>query len=332
MAGDDFSSVYDGSNGSMQPAFGDLGPKTNLVVWFMVAISLVFILIRVFCRYRLRVGLGWDDWVLIASWIMLSISASLTSWIITLGYGKHIKAIDPSVLSVIGLGGYLSGAPAVFAIIWSKTSFAITLLRIVEGRMKYFVWFILISMNLFMTMSVINIWVSCHPVEKVYNPSVPGSCWPVSVIIDYATFSGAYSAAMDIILALLPWKVIMLLNMRKAEKVGVALAMSMGIFAGAAAIMKVIQFRTMSGGDFTYDGTSLVIWGVVEAAVTIVAASIPVLRVLIRDANKSWHQTHGTQPNSGCQDTFTMVTGDSVGIGCRPDSSGYDSENGIGNV
>ncbi|KAH7038982.1 hypothetical protein B0J12DRAFT_764519 [Macrophomina phaseolina] len=294
----------------------------------MVAISLVIIVIRVFCKYRLRVGLGWDDWVLIASWIMLLISASLTSWIITLGYGKHIKAIDPSVLSVIGLGGYLSGAPAVFAIVWSKTSFAIMLLRVVEGRTKYFVWFIIISMNLFMTMSVINIWISCHPVEKLYNPSVPGSCWPVNVVVDYATFSGAYSAAMDIILALLPWKVIMILNMRRAEKVGVALAMSMGIFAGAAAIAKVTQFRTMSGGDFTYEGASLVIWGVVEAAVTIVAASIPVLRVLIRDANKSWHGSRRTrtQTNRGCQGTINQTPIWRVLIGVE--HATYDDDTG----
>lgn len=80
MAGDDFSSVYD-SNGSAQLAFDeDLGPKTNVIVWLMVAISLAIIVIRVFCRYRLRVGLGWDDWVLIASWVRFSLSvANLSS-------------------------------------------------------------------------------------------------------------------------------------------------------------------------------------------------------------------------------------------------------------
>ncbi|RYP78188.1 hypothetical protein DL771_000665 [Monosporascus sp. 5C6A] len=92
---------------------------------------------------------------------------------------------------------------------------------------------------------------------------------------------------MDILLALLPWKVIPNLNMRRTEKIGVALAMSMGIFAGAAATVKVIQFRSVSGGDFTYEGTSLVIWGITEAAVTIAAASIPQLRVLVREVNSS---------------------------------------------
>jgi len=38
-----------------------------------------------------------------------------------------------------------------------------------------------------------------------------------------------YSGVVDIILALIPWKVIWGLQMRKQEKVGVIIAMSMGV-------------------------------------------------------------------------------------------------------
>jgi hypothetical protein len=39
----------------------------------------------------------------------------------------------------------------------------------------------------------------------------------------------AYSGAMDLVLALLPWTVILKLQMKMKEKIGVALAMSMGV-------------------------------------------------------------------------------------------------------
>lgn len=39
----------------------------------------------------------------------------------------------------------------------------------------------------------------------------------------------AYSGAMDVILALLPWKIILTLTLNKKEKIGVLLAMSMGV-------------------------------------------------------------------------------------------------------
>ena len=38
-----------------------------------------------------------------------------------------------------------------------------------------------------------------------------------------------YSAAMDLTLALLPWTLVWKLQMKPAEKVGVAIAMSMGV-------------------------------------------------------------------------------------------------------
>lgn len=121
---------------------------------------------------------------------MLLAYAILTSWIISLGYGKHLAAIDPSLLPTIALGGYGSGAPIVFALAWSKTSFALTLLRLMQGWWKGVLWFIIVSMNIFLTLSVIFIWVSCRPLEKLINPAVPGTCWPVQVLVSYATFSG----------------------------------------------------------------------------------------------------------------------------------------------
>jgi len=39
----------------------------------------------------------------------------------------------------------------------------------------------------------------------------------------------AYSAIVDFILALLPWKIIMSLQMKTHEKIGVAVAMSLGL-------------------------------------------------------------------------------------------------------
>jgi len=58
-----------------------------------------------------------------------------------------------------------------------------------------------------------------------------------------------YSGAMDIVLALLPWKLVWPLNMRKKEKIGVIIAMSMGVFAGITAVIKVAMTPRMKEGD-----------------------------------------------------------------------------------
>lgn len=45
----------------------------------------------------------------------------------------------------------------------------------------------------------------------------------------FLTSPAAYSGAMDLALAFLPWPLIMTLRMRLREKIGVAAAMTMGV-------------------------------------------------------------------------------------------------------
>ena len=56
---------------------------------------------------------------------------------------------------------------------------------------------------------------------------------------------------MDLILAMLPWKIIWKLPMAPREKAGTALAMSMGVFAAVTAFVKSAKIPKIAAGDFT---------------------------------------------------------------------------------
>src|SRR3569833_541092 len=56
---------------------------------------------------------------------------------------------------------------------------------------------------------------------------------------------------MDLTLALLPWKIIMGIQTRRREKIGIAFAMSMGVFAAAMAFVKSAKLPSIGAGDFT---------------------------------------------------------------------------------
>lgn len=57
---------------------------------------------------------------------------------------------------------------------------------------------------------------------------VDGQCWDPNINISYGIFASVYSGLSDLALAILPWQVVMGLNLKMKEKIGVALAMSMG--------------------------------------------------------------------------------------------------------
>ena len=83
----------------------------------------------------------------------------------------------------------LAGSFSILGATWSKTSFAITVLRLSEGWTRRFVWFVIVSLNVFLGLSVAFTWAQCTPIEKTWKPSLEGSCWPKYAVIGYNIFT-----------------------------------------------------------------------------------------------------------------------------------------------
>ncbi|CAK7216099.1 hypothetical protein SBRCBS47491_002717 [Sporothrix bragantina] len=261
-------------------------PQLNFTIWLLTGLSLGFLSLRVYCKFLRGRGLWWDDYVLITSWVSLALASGFTTAATTFGYGKHLWDIESGSFFPMNVVATFAGFFSILAAVWSKTSFAMTVLRISTGWMRWSIWFIIISVNLILGMSAILQWIRCMPIKKVFDGSVAGECWPQDVVTHYNTFSTAYSGAMDICLAVFPWKIIWGMSMNRKEKLGVLFAMSMGVFAGAASLIKVSKVSSLTNTDPSYT-VQLVIWGVAESAITIIAASIPILRALLRDDKMS---------------------------------------------
>jgi hypothetical protein len=70
------------------------------------------------------------------------------------------------------------------------------------------------------------------------------------MVVNYGIFNAAWCAAADFALALIPWKLVWGLQLGIREKVGVAIAMSMGILSGVCAIVKGIYLVQLRQQDF----------------------------------------------------------------------------------
>ncbi|KAH8889260.1 hypothetical protein GQ53DRAFT_690401 [Thozetella sp. PMI_491] len=206
---------------------------------------------------------------------------------VNIGFGKYPCDIDFDKFSDIGLSANLGQTFGLLAIVWSKTSFAFTLLRLVDGKIKALIWLIIISMNIAVCLEAMITWLQCDPVSRTWDPTVPGMCWQKDVINGYGIFISVYSGVMDIVLALLPWRLVWNLRMKKTEKFGVAVAMSMGLLAGMTAFIKASKVPTMGSNNFTYEGAGLVLWASAEIGTTIIGCCIPMLRALLYEAHKS---------------------------------------------
>jgi len=175
----------------------------------------------------------------------------MTSVSVFYGYGKHLDDLDPIQSKKMPLVANIAGTFSILAALWSKTSFAMTVLRISTGWVRWTILTIIMSMTIAMGSAALFEWVRCMPIQKSWIEEVEGTCWPMSVIVTYYQFMNgkptslplgvvelgrlmsdlhvAYSGAMDITLAIFPWIIIHNMRISRKEKFGVMVAMSMGV-------------------------------------------------------------------------------------------------------
>jgi hypothetical protein len=89
----------------------------------------------------------------------------------------------------MGLRGNVIGTLSILAAAWAKTSFAFTLLRLMNGKLKAMIWAIIITVNLFMGLNALFIWVRCSPVKKSWVVQMPGTCWRSDIYPAYGMFA-----------------------------------------------------------------------------------------------------------------------------------------------
>ncbi|KAK7408724.1 hypothetical protein QQX98_009081 [Neonectria punicea] len=257
---------------------GDRGTRLVASCWSLTIAAAILLFLRVYCKLWRGRGLWWDDHLLIISWVSLAIAVSINTYIVSLGFGSHKWTISDEDLRTINLNTIIVATFGIIATTTSKTSFAITLYRIATNRwMKYFLIFVMVSINISMNLVWIFGFAKCTPLKKVWDSEVPGSCWDRQKLLKFQLFAAYYSAILDFILAFLPWQIIMGMSMRRRERLGVAVAMSLGAIAGVTGIVKAVLVVNMTSTDFTYDRVDLTIWTLTEPAASIMAISIPIL-------------------------------------------------------
>ena len=193
-----------------------IGVKHATISWVLTGVATAFLALRIYCKQWRHRGLWWDDYILLASWVRprcargerrrLTVASKLALVVQTailtkqLDYdlGRHIWDLstldytdDFELLGLIGVTSIVCGMA------WSKTAFAVTLLRISEGRLRLFLWFVILTINIFMLGGVLVRWLQCWPVQKGWEPGTDGTCWDetISINISIAT-AGLREAAV----------------------------------------------------------------------------------------------------------------------------------------
>ncbi|KAF1927660.1 uncharacterized protein M421DRAFT_64860 [Didymella exigua CBS 183.55] len=272
----------------------------NIGLWSLYAGATFFLALRVWIKVTRRHGLWWDDWILLVTWIILSINNSLITIEYATGYVVDKWDDRMQILINITSCGTLMGQAL------SKTAFAVTLLKLTKGWPQWILWFCIVTMNAYMITKVFFQW------ARIIDKPSYDVWYRLNFHLDW-TFrerfkegGNVYNIIMDFVMATFPWLITWKLDMRKVEKVGLCLTMSLGMIV---AIIAAIRTGWKQGGNpkdewYFWRNAHSNIWYSSEIVGTIIVQCIPVLRPLLRDIHTSLtskklpSQTLGTERRS----------------------------------
>ena len=249
--------------------------------------ALVFVALRLLSRTvfsKFRFGLD-DAFTLVALANLIAVGI-ITSYAIDGGLGKHVTAITAEQLptavyrmAVLNcVGQWLYALPKLAIVALLKRLFIIEHYVVIT-------FYVLCSILFTTTLagSILSFEL-CQPIAHAWDPiRVPGTCLPMSHLLNLTYWNSAYSAFLDLLFAIYPQFVIGRLNMslKKRLAVGTALGLSgIGTFAG---VDKMMLFRDLdSAHDNLWVYVPIHILGVVETDVLIISAALPTMGPFFR--------------------------------------------------
>ncbi|TKW51445.1 hypothetical protein CTA1_3481 [Colletotrichum tanaceti] len=275
----------------------DKGPNIMLTICIIVGVSTLFVAARLFVRIKMLGQTHLDDHLTVLSLLLSYLTVGLEIWAIRCGNGRHADTLSQQQQSAATLSTISGFPPNVLAYTVPKFAVVALLVRILNpGRVHRMVlWSLAAVCLVLVSLCIIILFAQCSPTYAQWDFSVTDKkCWSPWVLVNVAIVTGgneqwpriigshaAYSAALDLYLAVYPAAVLMRLQMNIKKKTALSVALGIGSISCFVSIYKSTRLPSLASRDFTYDSAELVVWTIVEGNTLIVAACIPILGPLV---------------------------------------------------
>ncbi|GAB1319675.1 hypothetical protein MFIFM68171_09885 [Madurella fahalii] len=301
----------------------DTGPNMIAAAFTTWSIAAIFVALRLWTRALIIRKLGLADLFIVLS--LVAAAGMCISMLIEVknGMGKHVWDIDIFVQGPPMLEAWwFSVLTYILALGMAKISICMLYLTIFTlewaRRACYGVLFIVVISNLW---SVATILTHCIPLEAAWDWRVKATFCQGDTVWWAST---ALIIATDVMVFTLPIPMVLPLKLPRRQKVAVVGVFAVGFFVCLVSMIRLIilvQAKAFPNPDFTYTGTDLTYWTVIETHTAIAIACTMTLKPLVArlfprllvPGRNSEHNNRDRQPS-----TAPTGSGPPLTIGSMP--------------
>ncbi|KAK1978703.1 hypothetical protein LZ30DRAFT_728245 [Colletotrichum cereale] len=291
------------------------GLALAIVVTGIIFVALTTVVVGMRCWIRLRSNnVGMDDFAMIAGWVVNVVHTSVVVRGCFTGVGSRDVILNDPIrmeglrLILIWQASYSAG------LCFIKASISITLMRITTEKVYHRVLTgLLVLCSVVSTTSIIVVLNQCHPLERYWDKSVPGTCMTPASATAMSYISSAVNVITDISVAIIPIFLLRHVQMRPQLKFYIRMLFGLGLLAGVASTVRLgFTNAYMEKTDFLHDTGKVVLCTVLECSLGIIAGSLPILRTFFARLAKDYGTDAELNYNSGVNKytaTFSQSNG-----------------------
>ncbi|KAF4546679.1 Integral membrane protein [Lasiodiplodia theobromae] len=256
------------------------GHDAVVACFVCAAVAAVFVGLRIYTRFCISRHPGWDDSMVVIALLFAIILCPIYVQQLKYGLGEHIDEIPPQKLGNQMHWFWVSTWIYLTGVAFAKISILVQYIRVFVGRKTVMASWATVAF--IVTCCLVCFFggvFACTPVEKFWNPTVPGKC------IDYLAIwylHCSMAIATDLAIVIIPLPTIFNMNLESKKKWSLAFTFALGGFGCVTSIIRLyyLYFLTHTR-DVTHYNPIPAMWSAVELAVVIVCACLITLHPLL---------------------------------------------------
>ncbi|KAI9929821.1 hypothetical protein MW887_011626 [Aspergillus wentii] len=260
-------------------------PRTLAVVGSLTGFAGLVVILRVYARGRILKRCGMDDYI---TSFALACAFGVFGCFIgesQHGLGRYTKYISHDDQEILRKYTFYHSIIVMIGISAVKISLGFFLLRVAaQSTFRRFIIGAIVFLVAFTIACAGTLIFQCVPVAGAWDMEVrkTAKCFSLPTFTAIGIFNSSINIVTDVIFATLPIPMFYTIQVNKRTKASLMAILSLGYFACAAAIVKLVaQMNVMKITD-QYRDSTFTTWNAVELNVGILAASLPTIRPLVK--------------------------------------------------